>query len=382
MPRRGPYLAVLGGAFACYAALGAVLRLLPAVSPGSAALGLAVGAPALTAVLSRPLGGRLADRHGPRIVVLAGTLVMAVAGAPLLGGHPTGLLVASRLAVGAGEGLMMSAAVLWLLRLAGEGRRGRALGHIGLANYGGLTAGPLLTDLLGHRPVAVFAAAVALPLLGGLPAVRLRSPARAAAEGEDVGARDLIASTFRPGMGLLLVNVGYVALLSFGTQAAESHGVGAAGAFIPLFAGTVIVVRVAGAGIPDRLGAARTLWLAAPAAAAGLAVAGATGSPALAIGAVVVLAAGQALAVPALGLLALRGVPEARHGAAAGLFFAWFDAGVGLGGPAVGVLAGATGPGGGLAGAAVAVALAAPVAAYSSMPSVASRRIFRSRPPV
>jgi len=85
----------------------------------------------------------------------------------------------------------------------------------------------------------------------------------------------------------------------------------------------------------------------------------------LAVVGVVVLAAGQALAVPALGLLALGRVPEARHGAASGLFFAWFDAGVGLGGPAVGLLAGAAGAGGALAGAAVAVACAAPVAALS-----------------
>jgi hypothetical protein len=97
---------------------------------------------------------------------------------------------------------------------------------------------------------------------------------------------------------------------------------------------------------------------------------------------VVGLAAGQALAVPALGLLALRRVPEARHGAAAGLFFAWFDAGVGLGGPAVGLLAGGVGPGGALVGAACAVACAAPLAAYSSMPSVARSLTLRSRPPV
>src|SRR5213079_1040692 len=104
-----------------------------------------------------------------------------------------------------------------------------------------------------------------------------------------------------------------------------------------------------------------TLWFAAPTAAIGLATAGAGHATALAIAGVIVLAAGQALAVPALGLLALRGVPEARHGAASGLFFAWFDAGVGLGGPAVGLFAGAAGPGGALAGAALAVACAAPV---------------------
>jgi hypothetical protein len=77
---------------------------------------------------------------------------------------------------------------------------------------------------------------------------------------------------------------------------------------------------------------------------------------------VVALGAGQALAVPALGLLALARVEPARHGAAAGLFFSWFDAGVGLGGPAAGVLASLGGPTGALVGAAIAVAYTAPIA--------------------
>jgi uncharacterized membrane protein len=49
------------------------------------------------------------------------------------------------------------------------------------------------------------------------------------------------------------------------------------------------------------------------------------------------------------------------------MFFAWFDAGVGLGGPAAGVLAHLGGPSGALLGAAVAVALAAPVAVVSAI---------------
>jgi hypothetical protein len=62
--------------------------------------------------------------------------------------------------------------------------------------------------------------------------------------------------------------------------------------------------------------------------------------------------------VPALGLLALSRVPPERHGTAAGLFFAFFDAGVGAGGPLVGGVARLTTPGGALVVAAGAVAAA------------------------
>ena len=105
----------------------------------------------------------------------AGALVMAVGIAPAAI-DTVAAQVASRLVVGAGEGLMMAAAVLWLLRLAGEQRRGRALGHIGLANYGGLAAGPLIADALGSYG-AVLAAAAVLPAPRHAPdARRARRP--------------------------------------------------------------------------------------------------------------------------------------------------------------------------------------------------------------
>src|SRR4051812_38634502 len=160
---RRDYTAVLAAAACCYAALGAVLRILPDLVDDKAVLGLAVGAPAVTALLTRPAGGRLADHAGPRRVLLAGAAVMAAGMAPVLVSDATGPLVASRLLAGAGEGAMMAAAVLWLLRLAGDERRGRALGHIGLANYAGLAAGPLPACAPG-ADARVSAAAAALPL--------------------------------------------------------------------------------------------------------------------------------------------------------------------------------------------------------------------------
>jgi len=96
--------------------------------------------------------------------------------------------------------------------------------------------------------------------------------------------------------------------------------------------------------------------------AAGLAGPAATTSTPVALLALVVLAIGQGLAVPSLGLLALASVPPSRHGRTAGAFFAYFDAGVGLGGPLVGLAAHAADPIGGLFAAAGAVLATAPVA--------------------
>jgi MFS family permease len=370
------YATVLATAVLCYAALGTVLGILPdyvhSLGGGAVLVGLAVGAPALTGAVGRPLGGRLADRIGPAPIMIVGAVVMAVGTIPAFV-ESLPVLIVSRLVVGAGEASMMAAAVLWLLRLAGPERRGRAMGHIGLANYGGLTIGPPLSQLLSGdtHPSRVWIAAAILPLIAaGLAATIARTPeARpeyaGAHEEEEADAGEQISAwrvTLRPGLGLMLVNFGYVGLLSFGAAAATEQGSGIAKLVIPVFGIGVIASRTVLAGVPDRFGAARTLSVAVLLESAGLAgLAAASGAP-LALVALVVMSLGQGLAVPSLGLLALASVPPSRHGRTAGAFFAYFDAGVGLGGPAVGVAARAADPTGSLVATAVAVLAAAPVA--------------------
>lgn len=360
------YALVLAGAICAYAALGAIIRIVPGyvghtLGGSSFAIGLAIGAPALTAVVARPLGGAIADRRGTRRIVQAASLLMAAGALPMFAEH-YGAFLGSRVLVGAGEGALMSASVLWLLRLAGPERRGRALGHIGLANYAGLTAGPLLAEALGGAAHAqrVFVAATALPLLPSALAATAdpgHAP-EAHADAERERPATLAARVAGAGLGLLLMNIGYSALLAFGPDALP----GQAALVLPVYAVTVIAVRTLAAGVPDRLGGRTTLAVAAPAAAAGLVIAAAAPVAPLALAGVVLLGAGQGFAIPALGLLALARVPPAQHGAASGAFFAWFDLGVGIGGPLAGATAALGGADAALITAAGAVACAAPLA--------------------
>jgi MFS family permease len=360
----GSYLAILGAAFLCYAALGSVVRILPSYVPGigggPVGVGLGVGAPALSAIFTRPLGGRWSDRTGPRRVMLVGAGVMAL-GAPLALIETLPMLMLSRLLVGAGEGLMMSAAALWLLRLGGEERRGRSMGHVGLANYGGLVAGPLLAVALGGvgHPSRVFLLGILLPPAGALLVLLMRPGSggpHSAAQEERASLRAVLGWTLRPGLGLMLVNMGYAALISFGALAIATNGAGGAGLVLPVFAGVVILVRGLAGSVPDRVGPERTLLVACPPAALGLLGVGLAPSTALALLSVAVLSAGQALAVPALAVIAVRRAPSSQHGATAGLFFAWFDAGVGIGGPVAGLAAHLSSSTGAMVVAAVAVA--------------------------
>ncbi len=186
----GRYAIVLGTAVLCYAALGTVLGILPvyvhSLGGGAVLVGLAVGAPALTGAAGRPLGGRLADRIGPARIMIVGAVMMSAGTLPAFV-HALGVLILSRLLVGAGEASMMAAAVLWLLRLAGPERRGRAMGHVGLANYAGLSVGPPISQLLAGdtHPSRVWIAAAVLPLVAVAVATTIARTPEARGEHEE-----------------------------------------------------------------------------------------------------------------------------------------------------------------------------------------------------
>jgi predicted MFS family arabinose efflux permease len=139
-----------------------------------------------------------------------------------------------------------------------------------------------------------------------------------------------------------------------------------AGAIVPGFAAGVIVSRAGLGFLPDRYGPRKVLLVAAFVEAIGLAGFATVTHPVPAIAALVALAGGQGLAVPALGVLAIEAVPPAQHGATAGAFFAWFDGGVGLGGPLVGLVARWSSPETAMVAAAVAVAAVVPVVLATS----------------
>lgn len=263
------YLAVLVAALCCYAALGAVLSILPRYVPGSlgagpAAVGLAVGAPALTGLLARPLGGRLGDRLGARAPLIAGAALMAVGAVPAaVSATLAALLIAARVD-----------------RVAAAQNRAR------------------------RRSGSSSSTSPCSPSAPASPAVTAQ---------------------------------------------------GSGGVVVPVFAVAVIAARTLASGVPDRLGGRRTSR-----SSAGRRPSGSSptrlrrpadrpwprSSPSRSGRRSPSRGSGSSPS-PAWGV--------ASQGAAAGLFFAWFDAGVGLGGPAVGAVAAALGPVGAVVAAGLAV---------------------------
>lgn len=363
--------------------LGCVLPVLPRYVKGPVgstdlAVGLVTGAFAFTAVVCRPLGGRLADARGRRGVVVVGALLAALAG--LLYLVPLGVpgLVAARLVLGAGEGLVFTAGAAWTVDLAPEATRGRAIGLFGLSIWGALTAGPvigqLLLDGLGYDAVWIFAAAA--PLAGAALARALPDSPRTP---EPQAPGPLVArEALRPGVSLSLAAIGQAAFAGFIVLHLDARGIGHGAAVFTAFAAAVVGTRIFAGRLPDVVGARRTAAGAAACEAVGLAtIALAHGLPAVLAGALV-MGAGFSVLFPSLALLVVNRAGDARRGAALGTFTAFFDVGMGVGGLVAGAVAACAGYPEAFWVAAGAAALGGALIAASASPS-AERRASPSR---
>jgi MFS family permease len=345
---RHPGIAASAGVFAAallaFLAIGAALPVLPGfvrgpLHAGDVAVGIVVGAFAVTAVVCRPLAGRQADVRGRRAVLVAGALAMAVGGACYLLANSVAALIAARLVVGAGEGAVYTAGAAWAVDLAPEDRRGLALGLFGLAVWGGLSLGPLAGELLrtGISYDAVWAATAVLPLAGALLALRLPEPHGAGAT-EPGPLAFFPRAAHRPGLALALANIGYAALAGFVVLHLRARGIGGGASVFTAFAVAVFASRVALSRLPDRVGARPMATTAGLLEAIGLAVIAVAQSLAVALAGAVVVGVGFSMLFPSLALMVVGRVGDDRRGSALGAFTAFFDIGVGLGGP----LAGAT----------------------------------------
>lgn len=343
--RRSP-LAAFAGIFVVtlfsLTAVGAVLPVLPLyvrgpLGEGNFAVGLVIGAFAFTALAGRPIAGHVADLRGRRPVVAVGSLLAAVAGLLYLvpGGLPT--LIVARLVLGVGEGMVFTAGATWVVDLAPPDRRGRVIGLYGLAVWSGLSLGPPIGDALLRAGSydAVWAFTAIAPFVGALVALRLPDPFRPIPEAEP---RALIArESVWPGVALSLATVGYAAMASFIVLDLDANGTGHGAVAFTAFAATVVVTRLVAGDLPDRIGPLRCATAAAAIEVVGLALIALAESLPVALAGAVGMGAAFALLYPSLSLVVVNSVSEARRGSALGTFTAFFDVGVGIGGPLAGL---------------------------------------------
>ncbi len=330
-------------------AVGAVLPVLPRyvhgpLDAGNIAVGVVVGSYAITGLLLRPIAGRFADHRGRKPTVVVGSSLVALAGFLYL--IPAGVpgLIAARLVLGAGEGAVFTAGSAWIVDLAPVGRRGRVIGLYGLAVWSGLSVGPLLGELLQHAGgyTEVWILAGALPLLGAAIATLVPDPFAPSPQIEEEHHPLIAKEAVRPGTALALGSIGYGTIAAFVVLLLEARGVDHGAGVFGAFATMVVLTRLVGGDLPDRIGPARVATAAACVEAAGLAAIAAAHSLPVALAGALAMGAAFSLLYPSLSLIVVNDISDRRRGAALGTFTAFFDAGVGLGAPLAGLTAALT----------------------------------------
>jgi MFS family permease len=344
-------LAAVAFSAVAYFAVGLPLAILPAhvhlrLGQSPVLAGLMVSLQYLATFASRPRAGRLCDGAGPRRAVLRGLAFCAASGLLLaLSGWlqaflwpSLGLLALSRLALGTGESLTATGAIMWGIGRVGQEHTVRVISWNGVATYVALALGAPCGVLLASR-LGFASVGLALALLGALGlagASRLAATVPPRGKPEPLGR--LVRGVAPFGLALALGGLGFGVIATFITlHFAQRHWPGAA-LSLTVFGLSFVGARLAFARCIDRYGGFAASLASFAVEAAGLLLLALGGSPGLAYLACGLIGLGFSLVFPALALEAARSFPESVRGSVLGIYSAFIDASMFLVGPLAGLV--------------------------------------------
>ena len=338
----GRFLIVTAATFCYFLSLGALLPTMPryvedVLGGNGFEVGLVVGAFAVSAAIIRPWAGRLGDRYGRRVLLSGGALLVGVTTLAYTLVDAVPGLVGLRLVTGLGEAAVFVGAATATQDMAPSHRRGEAASYFSVALYSGLALGPALGEYLarhsGYDRVWEVAALTALlaALLG------LGTPAHDAAPYEKPKSL-LHPAALGPGVVLMLGLIPFTAFAAFLAIYGPDIGLHDTAAVFFAYAGMVLLIRIFGAKLPDRLGWRLASTLALAAVGTGALVLALWASVAAVWVAAGCLAVGMSLLYPALFSAALEDVPDHERSQAVGTFSLFFDLSQGLGAPLLGIV--------------------------------------------
>ena len=139
--------------------------------------GLAFGAFAVSALILRPVAGRLADTRGRRPLLVGGALISAVGMLGTAYADNLVLVILLRLLLGVAEAAFFVASIATLADLAPPSRMGEATSYNSLGLYLGLAFGPPLAEMLVRTAgfSAAWYGAAALSLIAAVAAAGIKN---------------------------------------------------------------------------------------------------------------------------------------------------------------------------------------------------------------
>ncbi|WP_285426124.1 MFS transporter [Pseudomonas sp. efr-133-TYG-103a] len=309
--------------------------------------GLVIGSQYLATLLSRPVAGRICDTIGTKRAIVYGLSGIALSGvltvvAVLLqsfAGTSLVILVIARLILGGSQGLIGVGTISWCIGQVGAEHTARSISWNGIASYGaiaiGAPLGVLMVGALGFVSLGLVLTALAA---GALLLIR-NKPAVPVVRGERMAFWSVFGRVAPYGLGLTLSSIGYGTLTTFITLYYVNRGWEGAAWCLTVFGVCFIVARLFFINAITRFGGFRSaitcmsvetvglvlLWL-APSTTVALIGAGLTGF-------------GLSLVYPAIGVEAIKQVPNSSRGAGLGAYAVFFDLALAIAGPLMGAIA-------------------------------------------
>ncbi len=339
--------------FICYVSIGLPLAVLPPyvhLRMGYSAVlaGLAVSIQYVATLASRPWAGRISDRVGAKVSVLWGMAACTASGAMLLAAaalHATpwlsfSVLIVSRPILGTGESLGSTGSTLWGITSAGPGSIAKVIGLNGVCTYGGMALGAPLGVVLAQRWGLPSIGVVTMLIAGFSLLIALRKDSVPVTPGDHLPFTRVLGRVTPHGMGLALGGVSYSVLATFVTLFyANRHWSGAA-LCLTAFGLAFIAARLLLIRSISRFGGFPVAMASLLVEAAGMILLWRAASPWMALAGSSVGGFGLSLIFPALGVEAVKRVPEYNRGTALGVYTAFADVSFFLTGPIAGAIIG------------------------------------------
>ncbi|PDO89216.1 MFS transporter [Kosakonia pseudosacchari] len=337
--------------FASYLTIGLPLAVLPGYVHdvmGYSAFwaGLVISLQYFATLLSRPHAGRYADLLGPKKVVIFGLCGAFLSGLSYLLAGVGGsvgvlgliLLCLGRIILGIGQSFAGTGATLWGVGVVGSIHIGRVISWNGIATYGAMAIGAPL-GVVCYQYGGLHG--LSLTIMGvALLAIVLALPRAAvkASKGKPLPFRAVLGRVWLYGMALALGSAGFGVIATFITLYYDAKGWEDAAFALTLFSCAFVGARLLFPNGINRFGGLNVAMLCFLVETVGLVLVGLAVEPWMAKLGVFLAGAGFSLVFPALGVVAVKAVPQHNQGSALATYTVFMDLSLGITGPLAGLL--------------------------------------------
>ncbi len=348
----GQILAIVLYTFLGFLCIGIPIAVVPGfihneLGYGAVIAGLTIASQYLATLLTRPLAGRVADSLGTKPALVLGLSGIAISGLlTLLSTEVSHLpllslliMLVARLLLGVTQGLLGVSTISWGINQVGTEHTARVISWNGIAAYGaiaiGAPVGVLMVDAWGYWTMGCALSALALL---GLLLIRKRASAPVL-KGERLPFSTVLGRIAPYGLGLALGSIGYGTLTTFVALYFASKGWSGAAYSLSAFGVAFIGARVLLIDAIKRYGGYSVAIACMGIETLGLLLLWFAPSPLWAMAGAALTGCGLSLVYPALGVEAIKQIPDSSRSAGFSAYAVFFDLALAIAGPLMGAVA-------------------------------------------